>query len=190
MLLRIHICGHDKSVPYSCERIAIMLLTVCNNVANTNEMGCEHSVRRRGPIHRARIITLSNTYIHVIKYVFPFHRTHISTSPHAHIRLPFCGCFHIRGHDKSDPYGCERSAKTLRTDCDNPTNTHEMSNEHSVKYQRSPTKWGANTPLGVGTDSSCPYPNINKHAYFHNQICVFTLLNTHIHFTKYVFPHY
>ena len=56
-----------------------MLLTDCDNVANTHEIGCEHSVRRRGPIHRARILTLSNMYIHVIKYVFPFHRTRIST---------------------------------------------------------------------------------------------------------------
>ena len=30
----LRICGHDKSDPYSCERIAIMLLTVCNNAAN------------------------------------------------------------------------------------------------------------------------------------------------------------
>ena len=39
------------------ERFAIMLLTVCDNVANTHEIGCEHSARRRGPIHRARILT-------------------------------------------------------------------------------------------------------------------------------------
>ena len=31
---RLRICGRDKSDPYSCERIAIMLLTVCNNAAN------------------------------------------------------------------------------------------------------------------------------------------------------------
>jgi len=30
--------------------------TDCNYVANTHEIGCEHSVRRRGPIHRARIL--------------------------------------------------------------------------------------------------------------------------------------
>ena len=30
----LRICGRDKSDPYSCERIAIMLLTVCNNAAN------------------------------------------------------------------------------------------------------------------------------------------------------------
>ena len=30
----LRICGRDKSDPYSCWRIAIMLLTVCNNAAN------------------------------------------------------------------------------------------------------------------------------------------------------------
>jgi len=84
----------------------LRLLTDCDNVANTNEihtkhsakcqrtireMRNEHSARRRGPIHRARVLTLSNTYIHVIKYVFPFQRTRISTPPHAHFRHPFCG---------------------------------------------------------------------------------------------------
>ena len=89
-----------------------MLLTDCDNVANTHEIGCEHSVRRRGPIHRARILTLSNTYIHVIKYVFPFHRTRISTLsitcihiikytfPHHHTRISvphFVGVFIYAG---------------------------------------------------------------------------------------------
>ena len=66
----VRICGRDKSDPYGCERFAKMLLTVCDNATNTNEihtkhsakyqqtfreiptltheMGCEHSVRRRG----------------------------------------------------------------------------------------------------------------------------------------------
>ena len=87
MLLRIHICGHDKSVPYSCERFAISLQTDCDNAANTHEIGCEHSVRRRGPIHRARILTLSNMYIHVIKYVHSHHRTHISTLSNMYIHI-------------------------------------------------------------------------------------------------------
>ena len=47
----------------------------------------EHSARRRGPIHRARILTLLKTCISITKYVFPFHRTHISTLS--------ITCFHI-----------------------------------------------------------------------------------------------
>ena len=56
--------------------------------------------------------------------------------------------------------------------------------------QRTPTKWGANTPLGVGADSSCPYPNITQNAYSHYQIRVYSLSNMHIHIIKYVFSHY
>ena len=69
-------CG----LPFRCERFV-------NNATLTHEIGCEHPARRRGPIHRARILALSNTYIHVIKYVFPFQRTRISTLS--------ITCFHI-----------------------------------------------------------------------------------------------
>ena len=60
-----------------------MLLTICDNVANTHEITTKHPVRRRGQIHRARISTLSNMYIRFIKYVHLFHRTHIF--------VPHCG---------------------------------------------------------------------------------------------------
>ena len=124
----------------------------------THEMGCEHSARRRGPIHRARILTLSNIHIRITKYVHSHHRTHISTlsntcfrfnahafphyqiraftSPHTHFRLSFCGCIRICGHDKSDPYGCERIAKMLLTDCDNVANTNEIHTKHTARYQQ------------------------------------------------------
>ena len=38
---------------------------------------------------------------------------------------------------------------------------------------RSPTKLGANTPPGVGADSSRPYPNIIKYTYSHYRIRIF-----------------
>ena len=73
------ICGHDKSaptaacgLPFRCERFV-------NNATLTHEIGCEHPARRRGPIHRARILTLSNIHIRITKYVHSHHRTHIST---------------------------------------------------------------------------------------------------------------
>ena len=44
----IHICGHDKSAPTAADGLPITWRTDCDNVANTNEIGCEHSVRRRG----------------------------------------------------------------------------------------------------------------------------------------------
>ena len=89
-------------------------------------MGCEHPVRRRGPIHRARILTLSNIHIRITKYVHSHHRTHISTlsntcfrfnahafphyqiraftSPHTHFRLSFCGCIRICKYQKNCAY--------------------------------------------------------------------------------------
>jgi len=77
----------------------------------------------------------------------------------------------------------EHTRNTWRTVCDYVVNIPQNANEQSVKY-------ATNTPLGVGADSSCPYPDIIKYVYSRHQIRVFTLLNTHIHFTKYVFPHY
>ena len=41
--------------------------------------------------HQIRVFTLLNTHFHIT---------------HAHICLPFRGCIHICGHDKSVPYGC------------------------------------------------------------------------------------
>ena len=43
--------------------------------------------------------------------------------------------------------------------------------------QRPPTKHVANNPLGVGADSSRPYPDITKYTYPFQQIRIFTLLN-------------
>ena len=124
------------------------------------------------PHYRIYVSTLSNTHIYIIKHVHSFHRIRIFTSPHTHFPPPFRGCLRICGHDKSDPYGCERSAKTLRTDCDNPTNTHEMSNEQSVKC-------ATNTPPGVGADSSRPYPNIINYVHSRHQIRVSVSPHTH-----------
>ena len=97
----------------------------------------------------------------------------------------------------------EHTRNTWRTVCDYVVNIPQNANEQSVKC-------ATNTPQGVGADSSCPYPDINKNVYFHNQICVFkspnmyfyiikyvysfhrtrisTLLNTHFHITTRTFP--
>ena len=85
MLLRIHICGRDKSaptaangLPFRCKQIAIMQRTHREIPTLTHEMGCEHSARRRGrfiaPVsldNQIYIFALPNTCIHII--------THIST---------------------------------------------------------------------------------------------------------------
>ena len=66
----------------------------------------EHSVRRRGPIHRVRIFTLLNMHIRFLVHVCPHYQIRIFIPPHTYVRSSFCGCFHICGHDKSVPYGC------------------------------------------------------------------------------------
>ena len=212
MLLRIHICGHNKSDPYGCWRFAIMLLTVCDNVANTHEMGCEHSVRRRGPIHRARILTLSNTHFRITKYVHSHHRTHISVCHFVGVSI-YAGTInrplrlltvcHFAANGL--PKHCWRIAIMQRTHHEKSTNTNEIHTKNS-------TKLVANIPSGVGSDSSCPYPNIIKYTYSrhqirvsvsphthihiiknvysHYQICTFTSSHTHFHITKYVYSHY
>ena len=113
------ICGRDKSGPYSCEQIAITLLTDWNNAWRigrklstfAHEIRCEHTVRRRGPIHRARIYLLSILWVIVIILWGVIH-----------CMWGFCIC----GRDKSVPYSCEQIAKTLLTDCDNAWRTHTV----------------------------------------------------------------
>ena len=113
------ICGRDKSGPYSCEQIAITLLTDWNNAWRigrklstfAHEIRCEHTVRRRGPIHRARIYLLSILWVIVIILWGVIH-----------CMWGFCIC----GRDKSVPYSCEQIAITLLTDCDNAWRTHTV----------------------------------------------------------------
>ena len=75
----------------------------------------------------------------------------------------------------------------LRTLRHFPTSTTKLVVKHSAKHQRTPTKLVANTPSGVGADSSCPYPNIANCTYSYHQIRVYSLSNMHIHIIKYVF---
>ena len=85
-------------------------------------------------------------------------------------------------------------ANTLRTFGECSLNTHEIGCETLPNSQRPPRNWLQNIPPGVGTDSSCPYPNITKmhipitkNAFPHYQIHVYSLSNMHIHIINYVF---
>ncbi|WP_315283045.1 hypothetical protein, partial [Prevotella pallens] len=51
-----------------------------------------------------------------------------------------------------------------------------------------PQKHPTNIPPGVGADSSCPYPSINKNVYTRYQVRISTLLNIYIHFNSNAFP--
>ena len=95
MLLRIHICGHDKSDPYGCERFANYVANIPQN-ANEQSVKCATNTppgvgdRFIAPVslhYQLRVFTLLNTCIHVIKYVFPFQRTHISTLSNTHFHI-------------------------------------------------------------------------------------------------------
>ena len=68
-----------------------------------HEIGCEHSARRRGPIHCVRILTnlmraysLSNAHFHITKYVFPHYRIRVSDSSNACIRFTKSTYSHYR----------------------------------------------------------------------------------------------
>ena len=64
---------------------------------------------------------------------------------------------------------------------------HEIGCETLRQFPTSTTRLVRNTPSGVGTDSSCPYPNIANCTYSHYQIRVYSLSNMHIHIINYVF---
>ena len=86
----------------------------------------------------------------------------------------FCSAKTILLHSEYVTYTewtrCEHSAKYQRTPQKHPTNTPQNVHIHPRNVQR-------NTPSGVGSDSSRPYPNIIKYTYPFHQIRVFTLSN-------------
>ena len=100
--------------------------------------------------YQIHIFVLSQTDVHILKYVYSNHHTRISV-PH------FVGIYGYAGAINRSPTAanglpkcCKRIAITLRT----------------------PTKLVANIPSGVGADSSCPYPYIIKYTYSFHQIRV------------------
>ena len=109
------------------------------------------------PHYHTHISTSSNTCIHFIEYVYSHHRTRISPLHYM--------CVHVYA-------GTINRTLRLLTVC-------QLRGEHSANTQRPPTKCLTNTPLGVGADSSCPYPNITKYTYPHYQIRISTLPHTH-----------
>ncbi|WP_424785544.1 hypothetical protein [Prevotella pallens] len=63
----LRICGHDKSAPTAADGCQLRGEHSAKHSTYTYEMGCEHSARRRGPIHRARILTLPIAHIRITK---------------------------------------------------------------------------------------------------------------------------
>ena len=82
------------------------------------------------PHYRIYVSTLSHIHIHIIKHVHSFHRIRIFISPHTHFPPPLRGRLRIHGHDKSDPYSCERIAIMLLTVCNNAANKLQYTHVH------------------------------------------------------------
>ena len=89
---------------------------------------------------------------------------------------PFCTTKTILLHVKNHTFVMRicniQKTNTLQTFRECVANTPKWVAKHSAIYPRTPTKLVANTPPGVGVDSSRPYPNITQNAYSHNQICI------------------
>ena len=94
---------------------------------NTHETRGEHSVRRRGPIHRARILTLPNIHIHFNKYAFSHYQICVSV-PHfvgvyvSANTIKLCTNVHLQlaitqQHTQNAYF---RIAKTILLQCKNP----------------------------------------------------------------------
>ena len=64
---------------------------------SAHETRGEHSVRRRGPIHRARILTLPNIHIHFNKYAFSHYQICVSV-PHFVVVYVYANTIKLRLH--------------------------------------------------------------------------------------------
>jgi len=137
--------------------LPLRLLVVCRNAANGLLIMQRPPTKCVANIPPGVGADSSRPYPCITKYTYSHNQICVFTLSHMHFRLPFRGCIHICGHDKSAPtaacglpFRCERIAKTLQTDCDNATNTHEIHNEHPRNTQRTPTKCATNTLYLVG----------------------------------------
>ena len=140
-----------------------------------------HVIKYVFPFHRTRISTLSITCIHIIKYVHSFYYTHISV-------LHFVGVFIYAGTINRSPTAADSIAKMLLTDCDNVANTHEIGCEHSVRRRgRFIVPVSLHYQKRVFTSSNTCF-HIIKYVFSNHRICVFTLLNMYIHFTTRTYP--
>ena len=72
----------------------------------------------------------SRPYPNIINYVHSRHQIRVSVSPHTHFPSPLRVCSRICGHDKSDPYACERIAIMLLTVCNNAANKLQYTHVH------------------------------------------------------------
>ena len=94
------------------------------------------------------MFALPNTCIFVIKYAYPHYQIRIF--------VPHFVCIFLYADTINRPLQLLTAANYVANILQNT--------------QRTPTKWGTNTPPGVGADSSCPYPDITNYTYLHYKI--------------------
>ena len=100
---------------------------------NTHETRGEHSIRRRKPIHRARILTLPNMHIRFLVHVCPHYQIRIFIPPHTYVRSSFCGFFIYAGTINRSPTAADGLPFRCKQPAYNAIFTHETRGEHSVR---------------------------------------------------------
>ena len=88
---------------------------------NTHEMRGEHSVRCRKPIHRARILALSNIHIHFNKYAFSHYQMCVPL-PHFVVVHVYANTIkNVLMHTLATRYNTTTYTKHLLSHCKNHT---------------------------------------------------------------------
>jgi len=134
-----------------------------------------HTARRRGPIHRARIFPLPNPYFHIIKYVYSFHRKHISVRH-------FVDIYGYEGTINRSPTAANGLLITLLPNWNNVANTPQNIYVQPRNSQRTLMK----TP---NLHSARRRGRFIVPVSLHCQIRIFPLLNTYIRFIANGCPH-
>ena len=116
-------------------------------------------------------------YIRFTKSVHLHYRTRVFTLSNTHIRPPFRVYFPICGHDKSDPYSCERIAIMLLTVCNNAANKLQYTHVHPRKTILSQRKY----PLFA---LQKPYFRITKTYFSQRKYPLFALQKPYFRITK------
>ena len=94
---------------------------------NTHETRSEHTVRRRKPIHRTRILTLPNIHFRFTKYAFSHYQICVSV-PHFVVVYVYANTIKLRLHihlqlaitQQHTQNAYFRIAKTILLQCKNP----------------------------------------------------------------------
>ena len=117
--------------------LPLRLLVVCRNAANGLLIMQRPPTKCVANIPPGVGADSSRPYPCITKYTYSHNQICVFKSPHMHIRLPFCGCIHIRGHDKSAP----TAANGLPFRYKRITTTQRSHCYFGVNIKKGPHKW-------------------------------------------------